>query len=175
MIKIAFFVIWGILFCLLPNALQAQFVNLRLKIEPELTTTVEQDLTFGTLISNSGRTEIQLGDLNVGVFSIRAYHTQNVYMNLQFPSTLKSISNAITDEIPIDLRINYNNSGVNAPLNSKELVDNQGYISIHEQTNLIKTNDIWKQMFIYVYGAINIGNVPNGIYTAEVILSIDYD
>lgn len=163
------------LITMLPVTLNAQFVNLRLKIEPELSTKVEQDLNFGTLISNSGLTEIQLGDLNVGVFSIRAYHTQNVFMNLSFPSALKSTSTDVTEQIPIDLKINYNNSGENDPLSSYPLQDNQGFISIYENDALGNETQIWRQMYIYVYGTLDIGNVPDGVYTAEVTLSIDYN
>lgn len=160
---------------LMPQISLAQFVNLRLTIEPELSTTVEQDLNFGTQIANSGRTEIQLGDTNVGIFSIRAYHTQNVYLSLSFPSAMRSQTSAITEEIPMDLRINYNNSGRNDPLSSIELTDNQGFVSIHETTETVTNRDIWKQMYIYVYGAIEVGNVPDGVYTADVILTIEYD
>ncbi|MEQ8525862.1 hypothetical protein [Gracilimonas sp.] len=154
---------------------KAQFINLQLKIEPELSATVEQDLDFGTLVTNSGRTEIQLGDVNMGVFSIRAFHTQNVYLNLQYPEVLRNENPAISDEIPLQLNMSYNNTGNNNAINSAPLTANSGFISIHDNTQLENRNDIWKQMYIYVYGAIEVGNIPNGVYTGEVVLSVDYD
>lgn len=154
---------------------QAQFINLQLKIEPELSATVEQNLDFGTLISNSGRTEIQLGDVNMGVFSIRALHTQNVYLNLQYPDVLLHDNPGISEEIPLQLSMSYNNTGNNNAVNSLPLAANSGFISIHEITELDSRNDIWKQMYIYVYGAIEVGNIPNGVYTGEIVLSVDYD
>ena len=153
----------------------AQFINLQIKIEPELSATVEQDLDFGTLISNSGRSEIQLGDVNMGIFSIRAYHTQNVYINLLYPDALLNENPAFEDDIPLELTLAYNNSGVDNALNSTPLDANNGFVSIHENTDLDDSNDIWKQMYIYVYGAIDVGNIPNGTYTGDIVLTVDYD
>ncbi|MEX0719362.1 MAG: hypothetical protein WD059_01760 [Balneolaceae bacterium] len=158
----------------LSGNIYAQFVNLQLKIEAELSATVEQDLDFGTQITNAGRTEIQLGDVKTGVFSIRAFHTQNVYLNLQYPDVLVNAEAGVNAEIPIQLNINYNNSGINSVANSSPLPANHGFVSVHEKTAL-NSNDIWKELFLYVYGAIEIGNIPNGVYTGEIILSVDYD
>ncbi len=176
MISLVRFISATVLFSLLfIPSLQAQFINLQLKVEPELSATVEQDLDFGTLVTNSGRTEIQLGDVNMGVFSIRAFHTQNVYLNLQYPDVLRHDNPAISQEIPLQLSMSYNNTGNNNAINSTALSANNGYLSIHEDTELESRNDIWKQMYIYVYGAIEVGNIPNGFYTGEIVLSVDYD
>jgi hypothetical protein len=166
-----------ILFLIFPFTFsaQAQFINLQLKIEPELSATVEQDLDFGTQVTNSGRTEVQLGDVNMGIFSIRAFHTQNLYMSLQYPESLENNAPGVEAEIPLELSMSYNNSGTNTPANSSALSDNNGYISIHDNIGPVNQNDIWKQMYIYVYGAIVVGNIPNGTYTADIVLSVDYD
>ncbi|MEX0845417.1 MAG: hypothetical protein WD022_09040 [Balneolaceae bacterium] len=157
------------------SSAQAQFINLQLRIEPELSATVEQDLDFGTQVTNSGRTEIQLGDINMGVFKIRAFHTQNVYLNLNYPNVLENNEPGIEAEIPMGLSMSYNNSGVNLPANSSLLPADGGLVSIHERTELENRNDVWKEMYIYVYGYIEIGNIPNGIYTGDIVLSVDYD
>ncbi|MGN8226833.1 hypothetical protein [Gracilimonas sp. BCB1] len=154
---------------------EAQFINLQLKVEPELSATVEQNLDFGTLISNTGRTEIQLGDVNMGVFSIRAFHTQNVYINLQYPAVLTHNQTGINEEIPLTLNMSYNNTGTNSISSSTSIPASGRMVSIHDNTNLINPNEIWKRLYIYVYGSIEVGNIPNGIYTGEVILSVDYD
>lgn len=154
---------------------QAQFINLQLKVEPELSATVEQNLDFGTQVTNSGRTEIQLGDVNMGVFSIRAFHTQNLYLTLQYPELLQSENPENEDEIPLELEMAYNNRGNNIPANARMLLDNSGLISIHENTQAEFDGQVWKQMYIYVFGAIEVGNIANGIYTGDIILSVDYD
>ena len=175
MISLIRLILSAIFISLFSCSIQAQFINLQLKVEPELSATVEQDLDFGTLVTNSGRTEIQLGDVNMGVFSIRAFHTQNIYLNLQYPEVLRSDDPEINEEIPLQLGMSYNNSGDNNAINSTNLVANNGFVSIHEDTELENRNDIWKQMYIYVYGAIEVGNIPNGVYTGEIVLSVDYD
>lgn len=157
------------------TSLQAQFINLQLTVESELSATVEQDLDFGALVSNTGRTEINLGDVNMGIFSIRAFHTQNLYLTLQYPDQLESENTAIGDEIPIQLEMAYNNRGNNNSANAIRLPDNSGLISIHERTQAGFDQEIWKEMYIYVFGAIEVGNVANGVYTGDIVLSVDYD
>lgn len=153
----------------------AQFINLQLRVEPELSATVEQNLDFGTQVTNSGRTEIQLGDVNMGVFSIRAFHTQNLYLTLQYPETLVNDTPGIEDEIPLELEIAYNNRGNNNPLNALLLSNNSGLISIHERTQEEFDQEVWKEMYLYVYGAIEVGNIANGVYSGDIVLSVDYD
>ncbi|HCT52926.1 MAG TPA: hypothetical protein DF712_10735, partial [Balneola sp.] len=43
------------------NSVNAQFINLQLRIEPELSATVEQSLDFGTQVTNFGTRTIALG------------------------------------------------------------------------------------------------------------------
>jgi hypothetical protein len=153
----------------------SQFLNLQLKVEPELSTTVEQNLDFGTQVINSGRNEIRLGDVNMGVFSIRAYHTQNVYLNLEYPDSLVSNFNQSFESIPLYLSMSYNNSGNNNASNSIPLTQNSGLVSIHENTGSENSRDLWKQLYLYVYGYIDVNNVPNGVYSADIVLRVDYD
>lgn len=153
----------------------AQFVNLQITVEPELSATVEQDLDFGTLLTNSGRTNISLGDVKMGVFSIRAFHTQNIYLSLEYPQHLINSDTKIEDRIPLELSISYNNSGENLPANSKVLPDNEGFLTIHERTAASVRNDHWKELYLYIHGMIEVGNIAHGVYTGDIILSVDYD
>ncbi len=164
-------------FCVLAfvTPVQAQFINLQLRVEPELSATVEQNLDFGTQVTNSGITQIRLGDVNMGVFSIRAIRTQNIYLSLQYPEALVNENAPSVAQIPMQLEMAYNNTGTNKVENAKVLPISGRLISIHENTAAESEKDIWKEMYIYVYGAIDVGNIPNGIYTADIILSVDYD
>lgn len=157
------------------SATSAQFINLQLTVEPELRATVVQSLDFGTQITNSGRTEIQLGDANMGIFSVRAFHTQNIYIELQYPDALENNEPGVTAGIPLELGMAYNNSGSNNPQNSTTLPLNEGLVSITQNTTPELEAEVWKQMYIYVYGSIVIGNIPNGVYTGDIVLSLDYD
>lgn len=155
--------------------LKAQFINIQLNVEPEISASVEQNLEFGTQIINSGRNEIGLGDLNMGIFSIKAYYTQNVYLTLEYPEVLTHDNPAFSEAIPLELNLSYNNSGTNNVNSSTVLTGNEGLINIHENTQNIARNEIWQELFIYVYGYIDVGNIPNGVYTGDIVLTVDYD
>ncbi|HAW79369.1 MAG TPA: hypothetical protein DCX27_06395 [Balneola sp.] len=157
------------------NSVNAQFINLQLRIEPELSATVEQSLDFGTQVTNFGTRTIALGDINMGIFSIKAYHTQSVIITLDTPEALTSINPAIDDLIPLDLEIAFNNTGVNNASNATILENKSGFISIYDGDEEISQSEIWKEMYLYIYGSIEIGNIRNGVYTGDIILSIEYD
>lgn len=105
----------------------AQFINLQIRVEPELSATVEQDLNFGQLVVNSGPSIIELGDINMGIFNIRSYYTQNVFVQLQVPDALTHINPAINDVIPLELGVAYNNSGTRNLDESIILSENFGF------------------------------------------------
>jgi hypothetical protein len=157
----------------LPASSYSQFINLQIRVEPELSATVEQELNFGEVVTNSGEKIVGLGDFNMGVFNIRGYHTQNIYIQLNYPEALNHINPAIGESIPLDLDIAYNNSGRNIAENSDLLPTEQGFVAIHENPEL--DTEVWQSLYLYVYGSIFVGNIPNGEYFGEVTLSVSYD
>lgn len=154
---------------------KAQFLNFNLVVETELSATVEQDLGFGSLVVNSGVNNISLGDPGMGVFSIRAIYTQNIYINLEFPDQLEPEGSTSTDFIPLDLRLAYNNSGSDNIRRARPLVGNSGFVAVSENTSSSQQQSVWRELYIYVYGSIDIGNIDSGNYSATVQLKIDYD
>lgn len=154
---------------------QAQFINLQLTIDAELTATVEQPLDFGTQLTNAGRIDIGLGDVNMGIFSIRAFRTQNIFIELDYPTALRNPNPEVSEDIPLDLSLAYNNSGTNSIENATQLPAENGFISITENTQTAYDSEIWKELFLYVYGSIDVGNVPNGIYSGDIVLTVDFD
>lgn len=165
----------ALFFLLTSQTTTAQFINLNFTIKSELSVTVEQHLNFESLVSNSGEHTINLGDINTGIFAIRAYHTQNIFVEMNTPEFLVNESINSTDQIPITLHASYSNSGINNPKNSTSLINNTGYLPIH-QTNLnIVESDVWQELYVYIHGTINVGNTSNGIYSGEVVLYIEYD
>ena len=157
---------------ILPQALSAQFMNIQISIEPELSAEVEQVLTFGNVISNSGILEIKLGDLSTGIFSIRAIRSQSLYIQLIHPNALLRVNNP-TDQIPLSLQISYNNSGNNNVSNAQVLEGSSGAIIIDGSEK--NSGEFWLKLYLYLYGYIDVGNVPNGIYKGDVVLFISYD
>src|SRR5690554_834628 len=162
-------------FLLISQTTTAQFINLNFTVKSELSVTVQQHLNFGSVVSNSGEHSINLGDLNAGIFAIRAYHTQNIFVEMNTPKFLVNENINSTDQIPITLHASYSNSGLNNPKSSTSLINNTGYLPIHQNNVNTVESDIWQEMFIYIYGTLNVGNISNGTYSGEVVLYIEYD
>ncbi len=157
---------------ILPQTLSAQFINLQITIEPELSAEVERVLNFGEVVSNSGIKEIKIGDLNTGVFSIRAIRSQSLYIELNYPDAL-SLENNEKDNIPLQLKAAYNNSGNNNIANAQDLPNNSGVLLVGDLNN--NSESFWHKLYIYVYGYIDVGNIPNGVYKGDLVLFISYD
>ena len=64
-----------------------QFLNLQITVEPELSASVESDFVLD-LAANSGSFAVGLGDMGMGVFNIKAYHTQSIFVSLDYPPAL---------------------------------------------------------------------------------------
>ncbi len=160
------------------STITAQFVNVELKIEPDLSTTVVSNLDFGELDINSGEKFIELGDAAMAVFSIKGFKNQRVYLGIQFPEVLTQFNPAIGDTIPISLSMAANNSGTNDYRNSFLLTEKNAIVDIYQYESIesYRTNfDIWETLYVYVFGSISIGNIANGTYQGYVSLSIEYD
>ena len=174
MIRARFFSVLIIL-SICPIFVNAQIIDIEIDVEPELTIEVEQELNFGTLTTNSGITRIGLDDLSLGIFKIRTYRTQSLTIELDYPDALSHSDPTIEDNIPLDRNIYYNNSG-DDPFDSKLLANNYGFINMTNFASTTGANtDYWKDVFVYVTGAINIGNIPNGSYSGEALLIVSYD
>ncbi len=176
MTKLRSYIGYIILSLFFTNSVGAQFLNFQISIEPELSATVERELNFGTVITNSGEKYIELGDVDMGIFRIRAYYTQNIFVSFTPPEALRHINPAVDEEIQLDLNIAYNDISRNVR-DALKLDDNIGFLSFDSNFNVntARTSDVWEEIELYVYGSINVGNIPNGIYEGNAILNIDYD
>lgn len=151
----------------------AQFINIQITIEPELSTKMEQPLNFGTQVTGTGVHNIGLGDPGMGIFRIKALYTQEVKISLIYPDYLESFEN--NAQIPLDLNISYNNTGKDIPEESILIPGNSGYTTIFNRNLATAPNEIWQELFVYVFGSIEIEQVPNADYEADVILNIEYN
>ncbi len=155
--------------------LNAQFINLQIRIEPEITAKVEQNLNFGELVINSGEKFIGLGDLNMGVFSIRALYTQSIFLSMNTTDALVHTSPFLNDEIPINLNIAYNNTGDNNANRSIGLTEDLVYLPIYNNEEIPNPGTVWQELYVYVFGTIEVGEVPTGEYFSELTLVVQYD
>ena len=157
--------------------LKAQFVNISLRVEPELSAEVVSNLSFGQIVSNTGVKNIQRGDPGMGVLSIKGFNNQRVYISVFEPSALTHQNPAIKDEIQLDLKVSVNNTGNDDITNSFEIQGTNNLINIHEPENASVSgiSKVWETLYLYVYGTLNIGNIPNGVYEGEIFFVIEYE
>ncbi|MEX2600577.1 MAG: hypothetical protein WD355_02945 [Balneolaceae bacterium] len=159
------------LFAFSPARGFGQFLTIEIEVEPETNTQVEQALNFGQVISNAGLVQINLGDPNMGVFSIFSVRTSRMLVSLETPDFLEHPD--LDARIPIDLQLAYVNFGVNDFRLSEPLLDSEREIVIENPPN--QPNAEWSSAYLYVYGSIDIGNVPNGMYQGDVLMSVEFE
>lgn len=160
------------LFCLillLPLTAQAQFIDLQLNIEPKLEARMEKPLNFGILESNTGRRTIELGSSGMGVFSITAMENQLLFVSLDLPKTLHHENPAVSDIIALDLYVRYGFS-VEKARNSFVLSDGSSSIRVEESDY----PGPWSRIYLFIFGSIDIRDVPEGLYSNEIVLNVEY-
>jgi len=150
----------------------AQFVNIRLSLQPELETSVLSELRFGEVVINSGEKRIPLGDPNMGVFAVRAYNAQLIHLDVLTPETLAHENPGISDLIPIQITAAYNNTGENNYRKSQFMPQNEAFIQVLSSVNQAEYN--WDTFYVYIFGNIEVGPVTEGVYEGEIRLIVDY-
>lgn len=160
-----------ILLSCIPARSFGQFLIVEIEVEPETNTQVEQALNFGQVISNAGLVQINIGDPNMGVFSIYSVRTSRMLVSLETPDFLEHPE--LDARIPIDLQLAYVNFGVNDFRLAQPLLDSEREIVIENPPN--QPNAEWSSAYLYVYGSIDIGNVPNGSYLGDVLMSVEFE
>jgi hypothetical protein len=148
---------------------QAQFIDLRLDIDSEITAQTEQPLDFGTLMTNTGRRMIELGSFDMGVFSITALENQMLLVTLDKPTELRHDNPAVDDVIPLELFSRYGYSAQNYE-NSNPLPDATSNIKVEPNPE----PGPWNSIYIFLYGSVDIGNVQDGTYANEIVLNVEY-
>lgn len=162
------FLLAGFLY-FLPAPVLAQYVDLHLEVETESTIKIERSINFGSFRSNGGTKSIMMGDVNMGVLSINAIETQELLISYKTWNHLKHSNPSIPDRVPLHLEVQYGFSRNN-------FRDTQA-LSKTFQSVLIKENpDIgpWNNLYLFFYGAVEIGDIAPGSYSTEVVLNIQY-
>lgn len=136
-------------------------------------TVVEQSLHFGQVVSGAGQVRIQLGDPNMGVFRVSAIRAQRLLISLEHSAELRSRTSGNPATIPFDIEASYTNFGVNDYRESVPLSSNIQEMIIEAPPSA--PNATWSSAFVYVYGTLDIGNIPNDVYVGEIQLTIVYE
>jgi hypothetical protein len=177
MIRSCFYHIAFILIYSFFSPINAQFVNISLKVEPELSAEVVNNLSFGQIVSNTGITNIEKGDPGMGVLSIRGFSNQRVYISVFQPESLTHQNPGIKDVILFDLKVAANNFGYDDVTKSFEISGSNNLINIHDSdggTN-VGTSKVWETLYLYIFGTLEVGDIANGSYEGEIFFIIEYE
>jgi hypothetical protein len=162
---VAFFIV------LCPFESYGQTLQFNMNVQPELGVEVLQDLNFGTVVTNSGRHQIRLGNPQMGIFKIRALTAQSAIITLRKPDHLtQSAGQDTTNIVPINLDAAYSSHTGNyqdvLPFANNEL-----------RISLSGDNDkqVWDTGYVYIFGSLNIGDIPPGAYSAPLVLNVVYE
>jgi hypothetical protein len=159
----------------LPENTHAQFIHSQMEIETELSAVVVQNLSFGDVIANSGVTQIEMGNPNMGIFEIRGLRDQQLLVSLDPPSYLSHTGEDIEGQIPLSIEASYNNSGEINELNyAQPFQENQYTRFTLGGTNGEGNMSAWALAFVYIYGSIEVGEVPEGTYEGTLVFTVEY-
>lgn len=163
------FVLWTGILLLFPSITRSQFLDLRLDVDSELTASTEQPLNFGTLTTNSGQRHIKLGSMNMGIFSITALEHQLLLVTLDKPDVLRHDNPAIDATVPLTLYTRYNFSSKDYQT-AKPLPEATSYLKVKSNPD----PGPWNTIYIFMYGSVDIGDIPDGVYSNEIVLNVEY-
>ena len=174
-----------ILFSLITLA-YPQVIQFSIYVDSELTATTEQDLNFGDfIITGQGLTEVNLGDSNMGKFRITGNEEMDIIVTMTAPGNLTRQDGG-TDVIPLTLNLAYNNKGVDDSAQAVTIVGSTVRIPMKARVGGRPAGPpptpphsgyipAEVDVFLYIFGDINVGSVAAGSYTATVSITIEYD
>lgn len=149
----------------------SQTVQFSLDVQPELGVEVLQDLNFGTVIANSGTQRVSLGDLQMGIFKIKALAAQSALLTLQKPDQLTSTNEGIQKNIPISIYAAYSDQP-NSYNNVLNFRDNSLQVSLGNDN--VSLSPTWETGYVFIFGDIEVGEVSEGSYSGTLILNVTY-
>lgn len=156
----------------LANSSLSQTVQFSMDVQPELGIEVLQDLNFGTVVANSGTQRIGLGDLQMGIFKIKALAAQSALLQIENPDHLISESPGDTKKIPLRIYAAYSDG----PANYDDILsfkDNSLRISLGSE-DISSLSPTWESGYIFIYGDIEVGEVSEGSYSGTLTLNVTY-
>lgn len=133
---------------------------------PGLTISVNQDINFGKLASNSGKVVVKKEGANAGRFTLTGvYHLLPIYMWIQAPRMLFGE----TDSIGYMAKASYNDLSNNVSTSSDIPTSGDNVVTMTLQAN----QEGWTGFaYVYLFGSVDVGNVPSGVYTGTVEITL---
>ncbi|MDI6401913.1 hypothetical protein QLX67_07900 [Balneolaceae bacterium ANBcel3] len=164
-------------FMLLPSVSHGQFIRLSFDIESELIVEELRSLYFGEVVANAGVVRIPLGDMDMGVYRISGPRNLVVTLALDLPDYL-----TIEDEegaefqIPVSLETAYINRGENQAFEAMSMPPSFRFPILADAPDSPPGQPVPSaSAYVYVFGEIDIGDIPPGNYSANVFMSVEFD
>lgn len=164
------FVFTGLFFLVLNIAVsQAQFLDLRLDVDSKVSAKTEKSLNFGRLMTDTGRSEIEIGNNNMGVFSIRALENQILLISMELPDQLYHASPDVSDTVLVELRSRYGYS-LQDYESSYPLSTPHASLTVDESS----TFGPWSFVYFFIFGSVTVGDIAGGMYSNDITLHVEY-
>jgi hypothetical protein len=109
----------------------------------------------------------------MGIFRIDALRTQKILMSLEVPEYLRQEFGPESARIPVELFAAFSNFGEENWRTAQPFRTPLQEIIIESPQD--NPEAIWSSAYIYIYGMIDIGTIPEGVYTGDIVLSIIYE
>jgi hypothetical protein len=148
---------------------KGQFVNLNLKVESKVTTKRTHPLHFKSVNVNSGHQSINWGSARMGTFHITALKHQSLLIRLDKPRFLYHEGAAFGSVIPVQLHVRYSYAS-HEPDDAVLLRSTPVVITLHTGHSA----GPWRTVYLFIYGSLRIENVPAGIYSNKMVITLAY-
>jgi hypothetical protein len=150
-----------------------QFMTIEIDVAPEVETSVNQSLDFGQIVAGAGLQEVPLGSPSMGIFQIRALNAQSLIISIEPVTELVHEELGQMASIPIRLQASYTQNGTDDYRQSTPLEGFLEYVTLEPPPQ--NPGSAWSSIYLYVYGSIDLGIVPAGVYTGEIVLTVIYE
>ena len=161
----------------MPVTGEAQFLHLTIEIDSDLSAEELSPLQFDQAVPDAGVIRIALGDPNMGTYTISGPQNLMVNLSVDMPDYLE-MGGAQWHRIPMDLEVAYANRNQNNINHATPVSGRTARFALREDAPQQRAPDApvpRATAYLYVYGLIEVGNVPPGVYVAEVNLLIEYE
>lgn len=146
-----------------------------------------ESLDFGNVIAGEGEISVNLGDdPGMAVLAITGVRYLDVIVTITKPNALLPMEAGVSDEIPFtSLQAAYANHGGNNYLQAKMMNGLQARFPILERQSTPPgppptppregMDPPTETAYLYLWGAINVGNIAGGTYSATIDVTVEYN
>lgn len=154
---------------------QAQFLRLQLVVEDEIAISRSDRMDLGMIRPNQGWVQVNVMDDFAGRLTLRTTENNNVIVNIRASEEL--IMDGF-NRMPFLFEAAYVNDGSNDPRNAIPITNNQAAFPINNNGLLAENMANHRQQLqltLLFYGSIYAGEIEPGVYSGNVLVTIEYE